>query len=359
MPQTTEHPLARRLRLTGQRLHELLVRRERRIITIGVIIFVAIVAIVGAWKIWALAYNALDLAIYNQVAWNSVHGRWFEFSIHPHSYLGDHLEIAFALLWPLYALVQHPLTLIVLQAAAIAIAAIPLMRIAAHFVGKPWHLLFGLAYLANPTIQNMALYEFHMLPFAIPLVSWALVGYVERKYRLFLLCAALALTVREDISFVIIGFGLLALADRRSWRWWAVPIGLGVAWLLGSLKLSAILNDYGSYKFLIYYAWLGDSVPNIILGALRQPWLVIQHLLSFQNLGFLAGLLLPFALLPIFRLRWMIPAGLTLLQLLLAVSSGELLIEIHYPAVTIPFLVTAAAAAFRSVLSPPRTGIFR
>jgi len=353
-----EHPLARRVRAFGEQLYHFLVQRERRIVWTAAVVFLVLVSALGAWKLWSFAYNGLDLAIYNQVAWNSVHGRWFDFTIHPHSYLGDHLELAFAFIFPLYACLQHPLTLVIVQAAAIAIAVVPLTRLAARFVGKPWHLLFGLAYLANPTVQNMALYEFHLLPFAIPLVSWAILSYVERKFWRFLVFSGLALTVREDVALVIVGFGLLALLDRRRWHWSVVPTVLGAGWFIGAMSLTSALNDYGRYKFLIYYAWLGESLPEMLLNAVRNPLLVLGHLLSFQNLAFATGLLLPFALLPVFRLRWLVPVVPTLLQLMLAVSSSELLIEIHYPALIIPFLLTASAAAFSHIIHPPRSGIF-
>lgn len=359
MPLVREHPLKQRVNAFAVRFQENLVAHERRFVAIAIATFVAIITLLGAWKVWSFGYNGLDLAIYRQVSATSLHGQLFSFTIHPHSYLGDHLELFLLALVPFFKVWSHPLTLVFLQALALGIAAIPLTKIARHFLGTPWHLLFTLAYLANPVLQNMALFEFHLLPFAIPLLSFALLAFLEQRYGRYLLWLVLALTVREDVSLVVAGLGVLALVDRRSWRWSVVPFLLGAAWFVVALKLTALFSGYGQYKFLVYYGWLGSSISEIIHSALLKPWFVIQHLFSLSNLAFLLGVLLPFAYLPLFRLRWLIPVVPTFLQLFLVRSPGEVLLDIHYPALLIPFFVVGAAAAFRSVLHPPNHGVFR
>lgn len=358
MPESPEHPLARRVRTLGETLSRIAHERERGILLWAAGAFVVIFSLIGAWKLWSFGYNALDLGIYRQVATNSIHGNPFGFTIHPHSYLGDHLELFFAILFPLFALVPHGLTLVVLQAFALALAVFPLSKIAERIVGKPWHLLFALGYLANPTIQNMALFEFHLLPFAIPLVSFALLAYLDRKFWRFLIFLLLALTVREDVSLAVIGLGIFALVERRSARWSVVPLVLGASWLVLAFKLTAFFSGYSQYKFLVYYGWLGSGISEMVRTALTQPWIVVQHLFSIPNIGFLLALLLPFAYLPLLKPRWLIPIVPTILQLLLVQSAGELLVEIHYPSLLIPFFVVASAAAFRSVLTPPPRGVF-
>lgn len=359
MHATNVHPLARRVSLLGERLTSFALTRERRILRIAVISFILIFSSIGAWKLWSFSYNALDLAIYTQVAHTSLRGDLFGFTIHPHSYLGDHFEVFFAFVWLIFAVFRHPLTLIVLQSLALAVAAYPLARMAERFVGKPWHLLIALAYLANPMIQNMALFEFHLLPFAIPLLSFALLAYLERRYARYLLFLVLALTVREDVALVALGMGILALVERRSWKWSVVPLVLGAAWFFAALKLTAFFSGYAQNKFLKYYGWLGTSIGEMVRNSLLRPWEVLRHLFSLSNLGFLAAVFLPFAYLPLFRLRWLIPAIFVFLELLLVQSSGELLVEIHYPALLIPFFIVATAAAFAVLLHPPERGLFR
>lgn len=358
MTEGQPHPLARSIESSGAQLRAWTTHNERSILWWAVALFMAFILTIGIWKIWSYAYNGLDLAIYRQVAANSIRGDLFQMTIHPHSYLGDHFEILFALILPLYAAFQHPMTLVAVQAAAIALAVFPLASIAKRFVGTPWHLLFAVGFLANPAVQNMALYEFHMLPFAMPILSFAILAYLEKRYVRFMLLLLLALTVREDVSFVIVGFGLLALIQRRPIQWSIVPIMLGGAWFFGALKIVSLLNGYGHYKFLAYYGWLGGSVSEIAKNALLHIDKVILHALTFPSIAFLATLLLPFAFLPLFRPIWLVPVIPTILQLMMMQTPSELSAQMHYPSVIIPFLVLATAVAFRDILHPPDRGVF-
>jgi len=352
MPAQPVHPLVRTFNERMTRCAAFLVTRERLILTCAAAAFIAIITAIGAWKLWSFGYNSLDLAIYRQVAAESVRGHFFSFSIHPHSYLGDHLELLFVVVWPFYALLKSSLTLVAVQATALAVSIFPIAAITRRFLPRPWHLIFALGFLANPVVQNMSLYEFHMLPFSIPILAFAILAYLKRRYPWYLACLVLACLVREDLSFVVFGLGILALVDRRSWRWSVVPLVLGAAWLVGALKVTALLNGYGHYKFLAYYGWLGSSIPEIARNIFLHIDKVLLHLVQPQALAFMAALLLPFAFLPVFRLRWLIPVIPSLFQFLLMQSPSELIVEIHYPSVFLPFLTVASAAAFATVLDP-------
>ncbi len=352
MTDTPVHPLVRAFNERMTRFAAFLIAKERIVLSCAALAFIMIISVIGAWKLWAFGYNALDLAIYRQVAAESIRGHLFSFSIHPHSYLGDHLELLYVIVWPFYALLKSPLTLVVVQAIALAASVFPVAAIVRRFLPRPWHLIFALGFLANPVIQNMSLYEFHLLPFSIPILSFAILTYLTKRYSWYLFCLVLACLVREDVSFVVFGFGLLALIDRRSWKWSIVPMLLGAGWLIAALKITALFNGYGHYKFLAYYGWLGQSVPEIAKNLFLHVDRVLLHLVQPQALAFMAALLLPFAFLPVFRLRWIVPVVPNLLQYLLLQTPSELVIEIHYPSVFLPFLTVASAAAFATILDP-------
>jgi len=72
-----------------------------------------------------------DLGIFDQVFWNTTHGRFFESTMslsqpEPHSYLADHFSPAYLLLMPAYALIPRPETLLVLQTLFLAAGVWPL-----------------------------------------------------------------------------------------------------------------------------------------------------------------------------------------------------------------------------------------
>ncbi|MFH0804747.1 MAG: DUF2079 domain-containing protein, partial [Patescibacteria group bacterium] len=331
-------------------------RRHVTILPLIFIVFVAVLSAVLAAKYRAYGYNAIDLGIYNQVFWNMAAGRWFEFSIHPHLYLGDHLELLIAPLSILYLVARSPVLLLVLQGAAVAAAIWPLYAIARRWLTRHWSLLVVALFLLNPVTLNTLFFEFHLLPFAVPIIAWMFRWYLERRYTPFVIAGGLALMVREDVSLILIGFGLLALADRRPLRWWIPPVIVGAAWLVAATKLTGIISGYGSYKFAALYGWLGSGAGEMTRTVLTHPWVILQHLFTLNNLLLVVGLLLPVLLLPLIRSRYLLPAAPVALQLFLAGLGSTVVLQTHYAVLFTPFLAIGAAAGLGYVLNETHTG---
>ncbi len=315
-----------------------------------------IVFIVLSWsgqyaKYQSLGYNGLDLAIYDQVFSESAHGRLFNFTIHPHSYLGDHVELLVIGLLPVYWLFQSPLTLLFLQSLALGLSAWPLFLFCRRRLNRGWSLGISLAYLISPFVWSTNFYEFHLLPLAIPLLLAAWLAYDRRQFIWFLIWLGLALMAREDVALVVFGFGLLAWLDRRPWRWRLIPMLVSGLWFIAALKIAALSGNLGSYKFLKYYAWLGPDLTSIIANFFGHPWLVIQRLFRLENILFVVGLGLPFFYLPLRALRWLLPTLPIFLQLGLAGSTGDLALQIHYTSLFLPFLFAASAVGLASLIA--------
>lgn len=299
----------------------------------------------------SFGYNGLDLGIYAQVFSESAHGRLFHFTIHPHSYLGDHVELLIVGLLPVYWLCQSPLTLLLLQSLALGLGAWPLYQFCRRRLNERWSLGVSLAYLLSPFVWNINFYEFHLLPFAIPLLFFAILEYDRRRFKTFLVWIILALLVREDVALAVFGFGLLAWWERRPWRWRLLPMLFGAIWFFCALKIAAVSGNLGSYKFLKYYAWLGPDLMSIVANFFGHPWLVVQKLFRLTNVVFLIGLGLPFAFLFLRAGRWLIPYLALLLQLGLSGYAGDVALKIHYPSLFLPFLMTGAVVGLASLLN--------
>ncbi len=316
---------------------------------ISLIVFCAIVFSLLSWKYALFGYNAIDLAIYNQVFHNSIQGSLFGFSIHPHSYLGDHMELAIVLLLPLYAIWQSPLMLLLLQVVIVALGAWPLFMLAREKLPGWWSYGLAIAYLFNPFVLNMLFFEFHMLPLAMTALLWLFYVFYKQRFICFLTVAILAMTIREDVALTVLMFGVLAWVDRRAWRWRLVPLVIGALWFVGTIFISGQLNPTGSYKFFSLYGWLGDSIGAIIITIFTNPGLVLRHIFTIDNIMLLCGLLLPLAALPLFKIRYLIPAILPTVQLLLATVSATVALQTHYAALIIPFLFTSTVFAVASL----------
>ncbi|MFA6908512.1 MAG: DUF2079 domain-containing protein [Patescibacteria group bacterium] len=312
-----------------------------------ILVYAVIFCTLSAVKLNLHLYNALDLGIYNQVFWNSVHGNLFGMTIHPQNYFGDHFEPFIFFLLPVYGLFQHPLTLLILQTLALASGAWPLYRIARRSIGVRYAALIAILYLANPFIQNANAFEFHMLPFAVPLILWMIDAYMQKRYRTFLLLMIISLLVREDVSLVVIGMGLLALVERRTKSWSLVPIIAGLVWLGGSLLFISSMNPDGVYKFFSYYT-PGSSESSV----LQSFASLFPKFISLGNLALLFALLLPFLGIPLRAPRMLIPGILVAGELFLT-GFTELILKTHYSVLLLPVLFVATIEGVRSLQERP------
>jgi len=302
--------------------------------TAGALIFFSI------WKYSHQLYNALDLGIYTQTAWNIIHTHsWFN-AIQNSVYLGDHVEL---LLYPLAyisSIYLHPLTLTIIQILAIVSTSIPLYLIAKKFLPEKTSCVLSVAFLLNPLIWNIALFEFHMLAFAIPMLMWLLFAYASKSYKLFLVFLLLSLLVREDVALVIFGIGALSLIDKRSIRWWLVPFVFSIGWFVGALAINAHFAEDG-YKFSLFYFWLGSSTSDILIRLITDPWFVISHVLNISNILLPIALLLLFLGFPLKGLRGLVPALPIFAQICFGLFNAKTILSTHYTSLLIPFFLYA------------------
>lgn len=184
------------------------------ILVAAVLFYIVIFFGISFFKYNNFYYDSLDLAIFNQVFYNTSQGRLFQLSIHEPTYLGDHFTPIILILAPLYSFYRSPVALLFLQTLILALSAWPIYLIAKKIIGgRIFPLMMGLVWLINPLVQNANLFEFHLLSFAVFLLLWVFYFYLQKKWRLFFLFVFLSLLVREDVSLVVFMFGVLAIVD--------------------------------------------------------------------------------------------------------------------------------------------------
>lgn len=320
-----------------KKLKKWLVLHEKLALWGPLCLYIGLFSLISLWKYAIFAYNGIDLAYFSQVFWNSLHGHFFAQSIHPHLSLGDHAELVIPLLLPFYALFADPRTLLVLQTAALALAAWPLFLLAKQRLGgdRLASLFIAWSFLASPLVQNINLFEFHILPFALLPLFFMLLAYEEKRLGRFAGFAALTMLVREDVSLVVAAVSLLAWAEGRSWRWRALPLSLGAAWFAAAMQLIGRFAPDGGYKFAVYYSWLPE--------ALGEPARIMKHFFTLPNFEMFLGFALPALFLPYLRPRRLLLALGPLAQILLgAPGGGSIVLETHYATLFLPGLFLAA-----------------
>jgi uncharacterized membrane protein len=321
------------------------------VLAVGIGVWMAAFGSLAVNRHLALGSHAEDLGFTDQVIWNMLRGRWFQMTVYqgatwntempiseirsPNSLNAFHIEPMLALLTPIYALGGGPRELLVLQAGAFALGAIPAYRLALRLTGAR---LAGLAvaatWLLSPLGQWAILSDFHTTALAAPLIVLAAERFAARRPVTAIIVALLAASAREDAAIAVTGLGLtVALAGR--WRSGVVLAGLAFVWAAVCLLIMRHYSGEPSPFVVRYAALLGG--PVTALQALLQ-----LHVREYIQIVALSGgwlaLLSPVSLAP----------ALPLLAMNVFSSSPWMASgRAHYSVLVLPFVVIACAGGLQ------------
>ncbi|MEP7054731.1 MAG: DUF2079 domain-containing protein [Actinomycetota bacterium] len=168
----------------------------------------------------------------------------------PHfNLLGDHFHPILAVLAPFYRVFPDARTLLVAQAALVALSLVPIGRFAIARLGTASGLAVTAAYGLSWGILGLIAFDFHEVCFAVPLLAFAVVALAERRWWPAVWWTLPLLLVKEDLGATVVAVGIYLLlhGQRRSA---AVLIGVGtVATALITLWVLPALNKFGTYRF--------------------------------------------------------------------------------------------------------------
>ncbi|MCW1929876.1 MAG: DUF2079 domain-containing protein [Candidatus Kerfeldbacteria bacterium] len=331
-----------------------------------VALWVIVLCVVAAIQYHFFLYDALDLGIYTQVFWNTVHGRPFAYTFNNYSYLADHREWIIILLAPVFALIQHPLTLVVIQIVALASTVIPLRGIVLHVYGESIKARYaaagvGALMLLHPAIQHMALYEFHILIFVVPFSALAWYAYVRKKYTQMIVWTVLLLCVREDVGFMVAGIGALACVraqNRVEKIRAAVYAVVGLAWSVVMIGVGGYFFPSGSEKFLVFYPQLGTSMSDAVYTLFTQPLQAFSPLFAYDHAWILIVCIASVGALCLWSPWFLLPAiPQLLLMLLIPKNMLNSVLHTHYAAPIVIWLVIASVYGWKTMRKRLRSSI--
>ena len=295
------------------------------------------------------AYNTgrFDLGNMVQAVWSTAHRhplRMTDLQGDQISRLAAHVDPILILFAPLWLAWPSPDLLVVTQAVAIALGALPVFWLARKHLGSERVALgFALAYLLQPAGQWLALNEFHPVALATPLLLFAFWWLDEDRLLPFAIVAVLACATKEEIPLAVCGMGLWYALSRRRWRAGLLIALVGLAWALIAVELVIPhFNAGASSEFYSRYGDVGGSPGGILRTAVAHPLRIVQQAFDHQGIRYLAQLALPlgvlWALSPLALLASLPDLGLNLLSH----TSTQSSIHFHYTAGIIPGLVVAS-----------------
>jgi len=328
-------------------------------------IFFSITLVFGLHRYFTY-FASYDQGIFNQVYWNSLHGRFFQSSlssvlssavVHDNQVpavfyhrLGQHFTPALLLWLPIYALFPSPATLVVLQVSLVTLGGLLLYALARLYLSPALSLMVTAGYYSSNAVIGPVFSNFHDLC-QIPVFVFSLLLAMEKRiWWLVWLMAFLLLMVREDTGVVLFGVGVYMLVSRRFPRVGLIlcAAGFGYALLVTNVFMPAFSDDisrrfaierFGQYASgnqatTVQLLWAIASHPQRVLATIfREPEVKVFYLLIQTLTLVLIPLRAPYA--------WAI-AGFPLLQLCLQKGDSPLGIHIRYAITLVPGLFYGA-----------------
>lgn len=228
-----------------------------------------------------LSFNtyAYDLGIRASVLYNiAFHGRVWD-SLHwLHGFSGHFHPVSF-LLAGLYRLWPDALHLCILQALAVALGLLILVKLLELKVpDRRKQLVIIALYLINPFLHHVLSFDFHPEIFALPLVLCFFYLFETDRTWWALIPAFALLTLKEDMGLVLLALGIYALVKRK-WVAGSLMTVIGLIWLpLVLFVILPVFRSPGQGELVsLHYAGLGSSAGEIILTILRQPWIIFTQ----------------------------------------------------------------------------------
>lgn len=222
------------------------------------------------------------------------------------SYLPYHAVLGYFPVALAYRAAPHPGTVVVLGALGVLLGAVAVWRIAHDGLGATWGALVPpVAYLLYPTVHYAALWEFHALSLAVPLVAFAAHAARAGDVRTFWLCGGLSLLVREDVALMA---GLLGLygASRPPMRRHGIGLSLlaGAYFLLATQVWMPALASRGEWHQERLFSHLGGSLTEAAWGLAARPEVAWRMATDPSRWGNAVLFLLPLAFSPLAAGRW-------------------------------------------------------
>jgi uncharacterized membrane protein len=216
--------------------------------------------------------NAYDLGLYDHTIWgySRFHLLLDNTVGRTPNLVGNHFQPILFAFAPFEWLWADARVLLVVQAALLALAGVPIFVWAQRQLGLPAAALFEAAYLVFWGVLGGNLYDFHEVAVAAPAVSFALLALLERRTRLLLAMLALLLLTKENLALTVAAFGVYAAVVQRSWRLGAAVAAAGIGWLLIAIKV-VIPAITGSAYIHWFYGALGSGPGGAAKHVLLHP----------------------------------------------------------------------------------------
>lgn len=344
------------------RIHRVVdgLRHQYAVLVLGTLVlaFTGVFGTLAVMRHQGLLTHAFDMGQMLQALWSIRHFAGNVSTITGLSFLGDHARF---ILYPLAMLDLPARALLVGQALALALGAVPVYLLARKR-GPQWAALVvaGL-YVMYPALQWMSLFDLHPEVLATPLLLLAFWAVDSGRMKTFAIAIGVALLCREDVSVAVALMGALLFIERR-WRVGVVTMITGMMGFGVDSLVQRHVNPDGLSVLAQRYGYLGETPGEILHNLFVTPLTTFSGHALTLNAGLIAlGFLAPAII--ILGARWtrLLAAFPLVIINLLSTLPAQRSIYFQYGFLVIVFVFIAAAdgaARLAALRRAPRIASF-
>ncbi len=340
--------------------------RTREKIAWGLLVLLMVVYAVDMSHQAILRYDtfkagAFDLGNMDQVLWNTIHGRFFQFTNQAVDYYGPptrlaiHFEPIIIPLSLLYAFHADPRILLVFQTLALVSGALPVFLLTRKYIPElpMFAVLMAAAYLLSPALLGLNIFDFHPVSLATSLLLYALLALTYKRYVWFLIACVLACMCKEDIPLAVAMLGILLIWKYKLPRLGATLMIGGALWSFLAFKFIIPHFYPGSIQANNYwyrYEALGSSPGAAVANLLIHPWLLFTTFFTMDRFFYLVNLVRSGGFLPLLAPEWLLPVLPSLAVNLLSTDPLLYTGVFQYNAAIIPFIMLSSIHGARRLI---------
>ena len=282
-----------------------LTSRIHEIILITLVIINSII-----WSLfYVLRYNTYglhtDTGSYEQSIWNTLQGDILESTlaisvfpfysfvttevlpseITPSIFSTIHTNLIAIIYSPIYALAPFTETLLVTSAVLLSFGAIPLYLIAKNELkNKTLALIISISYLSSPGLLSASIADFNYLTFSVPILFFAFYFMRKENWIPYWILIALTLTIREELSLVVLFLGLYIFFFQKKRIIGIVTIVIGAisfALLIFVIFPAYVPRDIFTGTFIT--VGQHEGIKGIIKTLFTNPAIIFEHLFTSSS----------------------------------------------------------------------------
>ena len=309
------------------------------------LVVAAVVLYVGLFSMWTIRNHegfgtyAFDFGIYDQGLWLLSRFERPFITIMGRHLFGDHTSFILLPLVPVYWVFPSAKVLLVAQAAALGVAAVPAFLIGREKLrNEMLGALVAVAYLLHPALGWTNFEQFHPDVFEVPLLMFAFWFMLKHRWGWYAVSVGALLLVKEDVPPLVFVLGIY-VAVRHDRRVGLVTSAVAAAyfaaalwWILPALNGVGTLNGwripFGGLDGLVRTTFLEPEKLIDYLFDGHRPWYAWQMFVPFAGLALLAPSVLVIAAFP-------------LASNLLSTFSYQYDMRYHYGTLILPVLVVS------------------